>query len=379
MEYDSKPIPKSKDKKDSMKKILVFSTDWEHLSIAKAVKEAIEKNHKVSLHSIPAARLSKDVNDFMYKFIPRLFKFFLWTSNISFMRLLFDLYAQRNYGDRLNSVIIKSSPNIVINTYFAFNSPLEKLRAKYKFRLINVFANPWTFGNLLISPDAENLVFDEYSWRRLQNYMPKITGSPIGWFTENKFYEAQKTRRDQIRKSLNLNPDKFTLCITSGSEGTFNIFKIISTFLNPRYDMQVLMMCGNNKNMLSIAKTLKKLSQKIRGPEIIGISYTSDIHGYLRASDLVVGKAGPNTLFESVATLTPFFAISHLSGLEDGSLDIIKRYKIGYIEENPRLATQKLKEIIENPTVLGKFTKNLKSLSKFCQGSGERLLALLKP
>jgi UDP-N-acetylglucosamine:LPS N-acetylglucosamine transferase len=170
----------------------------------------------------------------------------------------------------------------------------------------------------------------------------------------------------------------FTLCVVSGSEGTFNIFKILSTFLNPKYKIQVLILCGNNSEMVRAVKTLKSLSEKIRGPKITGVGYTDSMQFYLRAADLVVGKAGPNTMFQSAATLTPFFAISHISGQEDGNLDIIKRYGIGYVEENPRLATQKLKQIIDNPKILNKFTKNLKALSKYCQGSGEKLLTLLR-
>jgi processive 1,2-diacylglycerol beta-glucosyltransferase len=138
-------------------------------------------------------------------------------------------------------------------------------------------------------------------------------------------------------------------------------------------------MCGNNSQLLKTAKTLKSVSKTIGGPEIAGIPYTTEVQKYLRASDIVVGKAGPNTIFESVATLTPFFAISHVSGQENGNLEIIKKYKIGYVEEKPVLATLRLKEIIENPKILSKFQNNLKALSAYNQNSERKLLKLLRP
>jgi UDP-N-acetylglucosamine:LPS N-acetylglucosamine transferase len=167
--------------------------------------------------------------------------------------------------------------------------------------------------------------------------------------------------------------------VVSGSEGTFHIFKILSALLDPRNKMQVIILCGNNAEMFKIVKTLKSLSEKIRGPKITGVAYTDSMQLYLRAADLVVGKAGPNTIFQSVATMTPFFAISHITGQEDGNLDIIKRYGIGYVEENPGLATQKLKKIVKNPKVLTKFARKLEELSVYCHGSDKKLLNLLEP
>ena len=361
-----------------MAKILIVSTDWGHGSIAKAVKESVGAGYTSELHTIKAERLSKVSYEFIYKYIPGMFRVIYFFSGFKLPRDIFNLYAEKSYLGKLKREIVQIRPKFVINTYFAFNSSLEKLMRNYDFKLINVFADPWTFGKILISKTGQNLTFDEKSWKKLKSLEPNAQGAPIGWFIEQKFYDVQNKKRSEIRKALRLDPNKFTLCISSGSEGTFNVFKIISTFMNPKYDMQVLMMCGNNKNMFDITKTLESLSQKIGGPNIVVVPYTNEVQKYMRASDLIVGKAGPNTMFESVATLTPFFAISHIAGQEDGNLDIIKRYKIGYVEEKTNAATKKLKEIIENPKVLDKFTKDLRSLSNYCQKAPDRLLNLLR-
>lgn len=300
-------------------------------------------------------------------------------SEVKILKTIFDYYAEKSYGKKLKLKISRYKPNVVINTYFAFNTSLERLMNKYGFKLINVFADPWTFSSVLISKKSENLVFDEYSLKKMKSFSQNVQGQSVGWFTENKFYEVGKEKRQAIRKSIGLDPNKFTLCITSGSEGTYHVLKIINTFLNPKYDMQVVIMCGNNKQMLDAVKALKSVSEKISGPGIFAVPYTTEIHKYLRAANIVVGKAGPNTIFESVAALTPFFAISHIAGQEDGNLDIIRRYKIGYVEENIAAASKKLQQIIENPTVLRRFSPNLKKLSDYCKGSEEKLLKILKP
>ena len=362
-----------------MTKIIIFSTKWGHGSMAKALKEAVGKNYDAEIYIIEIETFSKVSYEFIYKFIPGFFKLIFAASEIGIIKRIFDKHMEKSYKKQLESKIKRVKPKIVISTYFAFNSSLESLKKRFGFRIINVLANPLTFNKIEVSEHTENLVFDMNSMKKMRAFNPKALGDYVGWFTERKFYDIEKEKRQSVRKKLEIDPNKFTMCVTSGSEGTYNVLKIVRTFLNPKYKIQVLIMCGNNTELLRAVRTLKSVSHTIGGPEIIAIPFTNEVQKYLRASDLVVGKAGPNTMFESVATLTPFFAISHVSGQEDGNLEIIKRYKIGYVEENPIKASQKLKEIIENPKVLYKFQKNLKTLSNYCQGSEDKLLKILKP
>lgn len=361
-----------------MAKILVTSTRWGHISIANGIKESLENKYQVEVGYTEIEPFSKVSYHFIYKFFPGLFRIAFALSTFAVFKNLFYWYVGRNYKNKLELLVKKAKPDIVINIYFAFDSSLKSLREKYNFRLINVLADPWTFSKIQISEGVENITFDKHSLTKLKSFEPEAKATPIGWFVEKKYHNAKKLNRKLLRKKLDLNPNLFTLCVVSGSEGTFNIFKILSTLLNPNYKMQVTILCGNNADMFKIVNTLKSLSEKIRGPKIVGVAYTESMEEYLRAADLVVGKAGPNTMFQSVATLTPFFAISHIAGTEDGNLDIIRRYKIGYVEEQVSAATKKLQEIIENPKRLDKFQKNLKILSNYCQGTGEKLINLLK-
>jgi spore coat polysaccharide biosynthesis predicted glycosyltransferase SpsG len=361
-----------------MQKVLVTSTRWGHISIAKGIKEALEGNYQTEIGYTEIEPFSRISYHFVYKFFPELFRIAFSLSRFDTLRHLFDLFVERTYKDKLESLIVKGKPDIVINIYFEFDSSLKKLKEKYHFKLLNVLADPWTFSKVQISKDVLNITFDSHSLEKLKSFEPNVKATSAGWFMEKKYREMGKIDKKKLRIELNLDKDIFTLCVVSGSEGTFNIFKILRTFLDRKYKMQVIILCGNNSEMFQIVKTLKSISETIHGPKIYGISYTEDMQKYLRAADLVIGKAGPNTMFETAAVLTPFFAISHVAGNEDGNLDIIKRYGIGFVEENPGKAARKLKEIVENPEMLDKFSKNLKILADYNQKSGEKLLKILE-
>jgi len=360
-----------------MTKVLILTTSWGHFSIAKAVKDVIEERFETEILFIKPNAKAARISNFMYRYIPNVWGFLYKNTEDKFSQKIASTFSRLNYLNKIRSKISKFKPDIVINTYWAFNSCLDILNNDKRFKFINVIHDPRTFNKILLSEGATNLAFDQKSWEEATTLIPKISGFPVGWFVENKYYEIQKKTRKSVRQELGLDPNKFTLCVVSGSEGMFNVFKIIKVFLKSAYRFQVIITCGKNNSMYKISQKISSLSKSINGPEIMSVPFTKKLHKYMRASDLVIGKAGPNTLFGCVATQTPFFAISHLPGQEDGNLGLIRDYHIGYAEENPTKAIKMLKVIFGNPKKLNSFTKNIKSLSSYCRHSGDRLIKLI--
>ena len=133
----------------------------------------------------------------------------------------------------------------------------------------------------------------------------------------------------------------------------------------------MVFICGKNKSLYKSLRLFQEIHKLSNGSNTTFIirGYTENTHEYLQASDLVIGKAGPNLLFESVATHTPFLAISHIWGQEDGNLEIIKKYKLGFVEENPVKAINLTRKIIRNPKMLNWFQKPLEKLAEYNNNS----------
>ena len=56
----------------------------------------------------------------------------------------------------------------------------------------------------------------------------------------------------------------------------------------------------------------------------------------MAAADVVMGKAGPNVLFEAVTLGKPFIATAYIPGQEQVNLGFIRRHKLGWIAlKNP--------------------------------------------
>ena len=51
----------------------------------------------------------------------------------------------------------------------------------------------------------------------------------------------------------------------------------------------------------------------------------------MAAADVVMGKAGPNMLFESVTLGKPFIATNYIPGQEEINLELIRRHQLGWV------------------------------------------------
>ena len=358
--------------------ISIFTTTWGHKSIGKAVENAL-KGYRVYFNLIEPDAISVKPYNALYVVSPSLFKLPFKMSQLNYVSKIIEKYLSKPYTKKIEELIKRQRPKIVISAYFAFNFNLVKLSNKYDFLLLNIIADPRTFHPLAVFSSAENFVFDENAEKKCLNYgisQNRIIKS--GWFVRKEFQGSYNKLR--VRRSLSLSPNEFTIAVIGGGEGTISILKILPAFADIKHKVQVVFICGRNKSLYRSLKLFQAMHDLKNGNDVKFVikGYTENTHKYLQASDLVIGKAGPNLLFETVATQTPFFAISHIAGQEDGNLDIIKKYKLGFVEENPVKAIKLTRKIIKNPKILKRFQKPLQRLSEYNNKSYKILMEYIK-
>lgn len=362
-----------------MKTIGIFTAGYGHRSIAEAIAEKIEKKatqkYKIKIFRRPR---NLDLLDFtyssMYKLSPSSFgPSFRLSSKLTQKnknsRKLIDAWFLSNYEKKIADFAKKNKIDLCISTFFEFNPGLEELQKK-AIPFINVVSDPKTVHSLLVSEKANlNLVFDDCINKKYKSQNMK----KAGWFVREKF--EQDYNKENIRKKLKID-NCLTFLIASGSEGANAVLKILPSIINCNKKVNFIVACGKNdflyKNTIGIKQSLEKFSSS--KARIMPLAYTKDMHLYMQAADMVIGKAGPNTLFESIACETAFFAITHIHGQEDGNLEIIKDYGVGIVEENTKKANAMLEELIKKPEKIIAFKPNIKKLKKYNQNSINILL-----
>jgi UDP-N-acetylglucosamine:LPS N-acetylglucosamine transferase len=358
------------------KKILIFTTQEGHLSIAKALQEALAScsDLQVERSNILNSLKAFKVYTPFYRYFPSLFSVPYKLGQKDSIKKTFKTIVKNLMDKEVKNVIKAASPDLIFSTHFLYNPAILKFLdyQKQPIPFINMITDPWTIHPLLLSAEADlSLVYDQKAVKiARQNQVEKNKLKAIGWPVRAKFYQTYNLSR--IRKSLGFKKNKFTLLICGGSEGTNMVLKIIPALLANQKPLQLIVVCGTNKTLYKAVRSLKDLLPKLANSGINNLKnmpdrfnikifqFTDKLAELMQVSDLVVGKAGPNLIFESVASQKPFLAICHISGQEDGNLALIKKKRLGYVEENTIKVVKLLRKIMDNPKILNKFDAALK-------------------
>lgn len=385
--------------------IAIFTGPEGHLSLALAIKEKLEDRYTVALFEdrdslfnlyMPFYQYFPAANSIPYSIITSA------TKRQKIKKMIQTIFHYR-YKEKIETFLEEHQPDICISTYFMYNYNLVSLKKVASVPFFNIIPDPRTFNPIAISSDAtSNLSFDSKTNKVIKNLEPESKAQETGWFVRNQFevgiknsqintqttygtqspstrVQSEQEIKEVARKKMGLDTDLFTILITSGSEGTNMVLKLLPALFSEGGNVQVVVACGSNKKLFGLVNSFAKfLVQMKRSATVIPIGFTDKLDEYMRACDIVVGKAGPNTIFESVACKRPFFATTHIAGQEDGNLDLIREYAIGFVEEKPMRAQKLLKSIIKNPSQLDKFAKPLEKLASKNALSGEKLHTIIE-
>ncbi len=351
--------------------VAILTSSEGHYSLAQAAQQALAADYEVVIFKRPL--FMQSLYKIVYRFLPRVYIVpFLAGKNKQVIDFVEKLAIKKHLVD-IQKFMTEHQPEVCINTYFMYLKPLDLIRKNQPFFSFNILADPRSIHPILIAdPPTINLSFDQAAEKLCQQYEPASLNQAAGWLVQTPFEEPYD--RSQIHRELNLNPERFTVLITGGSEGSATVLKLISQLKNLERPAHLIVACGTNRLLLQEVKRLSKKHSPDSNVSIECLGFTTHMSQYMKAADIVVGKAGPNTIFEAVATHTPFMAVTHISGQEDGNLDLIKEYQLGYVEEETDKASRLLQDIINHPEQLETFQPQLQHTAAYNRRAKQLLL-----
>lgn len=361
-------------------KIAIFTTPQGHASIADAIQEKIERlagDRYTVVQYFSDAFLMKEYS-MVYKFAPYIFSIPYNLAKMQHAAAASRKILRHKFTEPLIEYLEKEKPDLCINTNFVYNASLEQICTERGIPFINVIANPGNTHPIEVSSKADfNITFDSNTQFEAEDLFPECSFYTTGWFVRDIF-ESKYSIMD-VRKRHKIDPKSFHMLIASGSEGTNAVLKILPSLLRVNEPVIITVACGKSKLLADqvsmTAKFVRSISPNV---DIRVLPFTKKIHEYMQSADIVVGKAGPNTLFETVATKTPFFAITHVAGQEDVNLEIIQNEKLGFVEESILGASRLLASVIADPSLLDEFQKPVEKMAKHNANSGKLLLAAIE-
>lgn len=373
------------------KKILVLTDDmpWGHRSIAKAIYGYLKENEKENDYTVEYREVKAnigiggDLYTFAYRYFPKTNKLLY---NFSNKKIALDLLEEVSAINlpKLRKEIEKIKPDLIISSYFFHSYSLLRWRekTKNKFKLWAVVPDPWTINAVSFIKEADlNLVYDDVSFGEGLKYGIKKEKMMItGWWTRQSMFEKYDYKKS--REKLGFTDDRPVIFIGGGSLGTNALPKLLPAILMMNKKAGFVINTGVDKLAFNLVNQFSRVFRKMRKDNLVQIKHLGWIENMaevLSACDIVFGKAGPNFLFDCVACRKPFVAITHISGQEDGNIELIKKKKLGWIKEKNSEAAFFLREYLETPKYFeDKYKKNILEESKKNQKTLPLILEKIK-
>ena len=343
--------------------------------MAHAIKHGLQKRGftSVSLHVEDSAILPYVL---YYRYAPFLNSVFNPLIQTKLMTWLIRFVLHYSYYQKIRNLVANNKPEIVISTNYALNGPFEWLHAKRMLKYFNVVCDPKTHLKLNISHKRSvNLVFDSDQVASIQKDYPRAKCAIVGWFVRPEFHPPKSL--EQAKREVGIDPNIFCVLLVSGSEGMQKVQNIVLALVKQSTPMTLIVACGKNRILKLTIEQLAKVyaNSQVR---IVALGYTEQIATYYQAADSIVGKAGPNMLFEAVACHKPFLATTSLQGQEAGNFDLIQELGIGFIETNSAKAAELIVDLANNQEKIEAVLPNIKKLAEYNKASIDRLVEIVK-
>lgn len=357
------------------KSILILSSTEGHLSIANAIKSGLESNGYNNLHlEVENSAIFPYVLYYRYApWLHQIVDIFLASKPASeVVRKL----MKRVYVAKTASLIQKYHPEIVISTNYAFNSSLEPYVAQKKLQMYSVVCDPRSFIYVNIAHEQiSNLAFDDIQAKQIAATFPEANICSTGWFVRPEFYPPKS--KEEAKDAVGLNPEKLCVLVVAGSEGMQRIQETVAALVRSGMSLSVVVACGKNSLLRQAVELIAKTNQH-QNVSVVALPFTQDIASYFRAADVIMGKAGPNMLFEATSCHKPFIATTSLKGQEEGNLQLIHEFGLGFVQTNPRKAAKIVVELAKNPELLVAMMPKIKKMAQYNAGAVGRLVAVME-
>jgi processive 1,2-diacylglycerol beta-glucosyltransferase len=256
----------------------------------------------------------------------------------------------------------REKPDVVVSTYFTFTHYLEMLKRVDQLDATTVVLNPEPFDShqIWFSPVFDwSMVFSRKS--REEIVQKGIAAQRVKEFHfPIKPSFAQRTQAPSVlRAQLGLQKKPFTVLLFFGAEGVGPVRKSLEALIQAGLSLQVVVVCGRNQKLLGEIQRLA--ASDTRGLHIETRGYVTNLADYIAAADVVVGKSGPNQVFETLLQCRPLVISSFLAN-EKETTDWVIRNKLGWLTRSPAHLAALLARLAAHPEVLRQYQASIRAM-----------------
>jgi UDP-N-acetylglucosamine:LPS N-acetylglucosamine transferase len=357
-----------------MKRIDLYTIDigGGHIAPAQALKEQFDilgyKDIDVRVVNLGIA-LGMRFLRFLYKlywncalrYPPLINAFYRGADNPFFVKIL-DRILGITILPRFVGYLEREKPDLVLSTYFTFTHYLEMLKRVGQLDAVTVVLNPEPFDShsIWFSPAFDwSLVFSQKSGKEISQKGIARSKVKVFPFPIKPSYSPRRESKAVLRRRLGIHLKPFTVLFFFGAEGVGPVRKLLSVLLEKGLALQAVVICGLNQRLRD---DIAQLAAGPTGSVAIQVrGYVTNLAEYIAASDVVVGKSGPNQVFETLLQNRPIIISSFLAN-EKETTRWVMASKVGWLTRSPEHLATLLSKLAARPSIIEAYQRNIRAL-----------------
>ena len=259
----------------------------------------------------------------------------------------------------LEAFLIREDADILLFAHFFPPEVATSLRRRGKIRATIVTLITDCFPHFTwINPGTDYyLVMSEASRRAVAAWgIPEERVKPFGLPVGEQFLPSG--RKQEIRRSMGLQPDALTLLLTSGSFGIGPTEKILDALAHFNGRAQAIVVCGTNKGLY------EKLSEGSFPYPVRVCGFVDNMHELMEASDLIVAKTGGLTTTESLTKEVPLVISRPIPGQEAGNARYLMEHNCSFPLKRAEDIVPLVDRVLNDPDCIAEKIRAIKTIRK---------------
>lgn len=163
----------------------------------------------------------------------------------------------------------------------------------------------------------------------LKRRVPAAKVMLLGLPVDLRFRPPAPGEKQALRRRFGLAEARLTMLVAAGGEGSGKLLQQVRALAWLEHPWQVIAICGRNE------KLRRRLARVRFGTPTLVLGFVDNMPELMRASDLVVTKAGPGAIAEALATGLPLILTGYLPGQETPNVNFVLEAAIGLYAPKP--------------------------------------------
>jgi 1,2-diacylglycerol 3-beta-galactosyltransferase len=338
--------------------ILTSSAGFGHISAARAIRIAFDDlypgrtsilfSNPLEDKTVPPLLGGRQFDyDQVVRAFPKLHEFIYWLTNQAIPSSAYQSWMATVCYGILGGTISQFKPDAIVLTYFGYHSALNRLFSK-QIKKIPVFTVVTDLANvhrLWFHPVTDFCLVPSVSVQQqalthhVRNERIRITGIPVNPRLGDK-YPSPAALRQELRWETNLK----TILVV-GSKRVRKLRSYIDAINQLHLPIQLVVVSGGDEDLY------RYLENKTWNVKIHLYHFVENITEYIRASDMVISKAGGLIVSEALAGGLPLLLIDALPGQETGNVKFVLEAEAGEFADTPEKAVVILNQWLRKDSV----------------------------